>query len=74
MKAITVLGAILLIAGVAGLVFGGIRYTKSETVIDAGPIEVEAEHTKTIPIAPAAGAVAVIAGIVLVGLGSRRSG
>ncbi len=73
MKASTTLGAILLIAGVAGLVFEGIRYTTKDTVVDAGPIEIEAEHTRTIPIAPAVGVIAVVAGIVLVGVGARRS-
>ena len=64
-----VLGAILVVLGVLALVYGGIRYTKQEKVIDVGPIEATVEHQKTVPLPPLAGAVAVVAGIILI---SRR--
>jgi len=63
------LGAILIILGVFALVYGGIRYTKREKVIDVGPIEASVEHKKTIPMPPLLGAAALIAGVVLI---SRR--
>ena len=64
-----VLGAILIVLGVLALVYGGIRYTKQEKVIDVGPIEASVEHKKTIPLPPLAGAAALVAGIILI---SRR--
>ena len=64
-----ILGAILIVVGVLALVYGGIRYTKQEKVIDVGPIEASVEHKKTIPLPPLAGAAAVVAGIILI---SRR--
>ena len=64
-----VLGAILVIVGVLALVYGGIRYTKQEKVVDVGPIEATVEHKKTIPLPPLAGAAALVAGIILI---SRR--
>ena len=64
-----ILGAILVVVGVLALVYGGIRYTKQEKVIDVGPIEASVEHKKTIPLPPLAGAAAVVAGIILI---SRR--
>ena len=64
-----VLGAILVVLGVLALVYGGIRYTKQEKVVDVGPIEASVEHKKTIPLPPLAGAAALVAGIILI---SRR--
>lgn len=64
-----ILGAILVVVGVLALVYGGIRYTKQEKVIDVGPIEASVEHKKTIPLPPLAGAAALVAGIILI---SRR--
>lgn len=63
------LGAILVVLGVLALVYGGIRYTKQEKVVDVGPIEATVEHKKTIPLPPLAGAAALVAGIILI---SRR--
>ena len=64
-----VLGAILIVLGVLALVYGDIRYTKQEKVIDVGPIEASVEHHKTFPLPPLAGAAALVAGIILI---SRR--
>ncbi len=72
MKALTMLGLILILGGIAALVFKGIRYTTHDTVIDAGPVQVEAEHKKSIPLGPVAGGAALVAGIVLVGVGRRN--
>jgi uncharacterized membrane protein HdeD (DUF308 family) len=64
------LGAILIVLGIVALVWGGISWTKREKVIDVGPIEASVEERKTIPLPPVAGAVALVAGVILV---SRRS-
>jgi len=64
-----VLGAILIVVGVLALVYGGIRYTKQDKVVDVGPIQATVEHKKTIPLPPLAGAAALVAGIILI---SRR--
>ncbi len=67
-----VIGVILIVLGVLGLLVRGITYTEEETVADIGPIEVQAEERRTIPIAPLAAGAAILAGIVLVVVGSRR--
>lgn len=71
--AITVLGIVLIIGGIAALVFKGIQYTTHDTVFDAGPVKVQAETKKTIPIEPAVGVAALVGGLVLVGIGRRRT-
>jgi hypothetical protein len=72
MKPITILGIVLVIFGVFVLAFQGITYTKTEKVIDIGPIEATAEREKTIPIHPLAGGAALAAGVILVISGAKR--
>lgn len=58
--------AVLLIAlGIVGLAYGGVSWTRRDTVIDAGPIEVTADKRETLPIPPIAGALCLVAGVVL---------
>lgn len=66
------LGIVLIVLGILGFIVGGISFTTEETVADVGPLEVEAERTRTIPITPIASGVAVLAGVVLVIAGARR--
>ena len=72
MKAITVIGVILILFGVVVLAAQGITYTQTEKVLDIGPIQATTQRQKKIPIGPFAGGVAVVAGIVLVVVGSKR--
>jgi hypothetical protein len=71
MKAATVVGIILIVVGLVALAYQGITYTTKEKVVDLGPLKVEAEKEKTIPLPPVVGAVAVAAGVILVFLGRR---
>ena len=66
--------AIILIAlGIAALAYQGITYTTREKVIDIGPIHMTAEKTKTIPLPPILGAIALVGGIVLLVVGSKKA-
>ncbi len=71
MKPITIVGIVLILGGIAALMFGGITYTKKETVLDLGPIEMEAESKESVPIPEIAAILAAIAGIGLVVIGAR---
>ena len=73
MRGIMILGVVLIVLGVVALAWQGITYTKKEKVVDIGPLKVEAEREKTIPLPPILGGVAVAAGVVLVVVGSRRA-
>lgn len=68
-----VLGVILIILGLLGFILGGITYTQTETVADLGPLEIEAQQERTVPITPIASGAAVVAGIVLVVVDRRKS-
>lgn len=73
MKPITIVGILLIIGGIAALVFGGITYTKRETVLDIGPIEMEAKSKESIAIPEIAAIIAAVAGVGLVIVGTRRA-
>jgi hypothetical protein len=69
---IKTLGIILLFLGIGVIIFQGIRSTRREKVLDAGPIEI----TKKVETSDnwqlyAAGGIAVVAGLILV-LASRK--
>jgi len=69
MRAIAVVGFILIIVGIVSLAYGGFTYTKEETVVKVGPLEVQAEQKRRFPISPLAGGIMVVGGLVLVVLG-----
>ena len=71
MNATTVVGIVLIVLGVIALAYQGITYTRTERVVDLGPLKVEAQREKTIPLPPVLGGVAVAAGVVLLIVGSR---
>jgi hypothetical protein len=73
MRPAVILGLLLIVIGVLALVYQGISYTEKETVVDLGPIEATTEETKTIPLPPILGGVALAAGTVLVIVGNRKA-
>jgi uncharacterized membrane protein HdeD (DUF308 family) len=72
MKPLTLLGIALIILGVVAFAYQGITYTTREKVVDIGPLEASVEKTKTIPLPPILGALALAGGVALVIVGSRR--
>lgn len=72
MQGMKLLGVILLVAGLAGLAWPVISYTKTEKVVDLGPIEVTAEREKRVPVPPIVGGLAAVAGLVIIVTSSRK--
>lgn len=68
-----VIGIILLVLGAISLGYGGFTYTKKETALEVGPVQVdvEKEHHVNIPVWGGVGAI-VLGGLMLVVGGSRR--
>jgi hypothetical protein len=73
MKPLSLIGIVLIVVGLAALVYQGITYTSRETVVDIGPIHATAEREKTLPLPPIVGVVSVAGGIALLIAGRRRS-
>jgi hypothetical protein len=63
---------VLIVAGALMLAYPAIRYTTRETVVDVGPIEVTTDETKTIPLPPILGGVAIGLGLILLVTGRKR--
>ena len=72
MKIATVIGVILVVIGIVALAYQGITYTTKERVVDLGPLKVETEREKTIPLPPVVGVAALVGGIVLLVISGRR--
>ena len=73
MKTTTIAGIVLILLGVVALMYQGITYTKTEKLLDIGPIHATTETQKTIPLPPVVGGLALVGGIVVLVLGARRS-
>ncbi|MGE0087361.1 MAG: DUF3185 domain-containing protein [Desulfococcaceae bacterium] len=65
MRITTVIAIALIVLGIAAFGYQGISYTTREKVVDIGPLEMTAEKTRTFPLPPIAGGIALAGGIVL---------
>jgi hypothetical protein len=71
MKPLALVGVVLIVLGLVALAYQGISYTTKEKVVDIGPLKVEAEKERTIPLPPVVGGVAIVVGLALVVLARR---
>lgn len=65
MKPLLIASIILVVLGVVALTYQGITYTTTEKAFDFGPLQITAERTHTIPLAPFLGVLAVAGGVAL---------
>lgn len=72
MKTPLVVALILFALGVAAFAYQGLSYTSSEKIIDIGALQVTADTTKTLPLPPIVGAIAIFSGIVVLVMGTRK--
>jgi len=66
------IGIILIVVGIIAFAYHGISITTREKVVDLGPVQVTADKTRTLPLTPIAGGVALVGGIVLLVMGSKK--
>lgn len=72
MKPLSIIGAILIVAGIAGFIFGGINYSETETVAEIGNVELQDTDDKRLNISPYASGAILATGLVLLVLGVRK--
>jgi len=72
MNARYLVGSLLLVIGLVSLLLGGFRWTQQKTVIDVGPLKATTEEHKTVPIPPVIGGLALVGGILLLVVPTRR--
>jgi hypothetical protein len=72
MTAARIAGMVLIVVGLVGILWGGFSWTREKTVVDVGPFKATTQERETIPFPPVAGAIALVAGVVLLVLPGRR--
>jgi hypothetical protein len=73
MKGLAILGIVLLLGGLAALIWPAITITRTEKAVDLGPIEVQTEDKDTLPLPPVFGIAAAAAGVTLIAISKRRA-
>jgi hypothetical protein len=72
MKPLAIAGVLLVVLGLAALVYQGVSYTSRETIIDIGPVRATADRERTLPLPPVVGILAVAGGVVLLVASARK--
>ncbi|WP_029286298.1 hypothetical protein [Pedobacter sp. R20-19] len=65
-------GLVLIIAGIAMLIWTGFSYTKKEKIVDAGPIQISADREKSVNWPPYAGGIILVAGVIVFVTSKRK--
>ena len=66
------LGILLIVVGALMLAYGGFSYTKDNTAVKIGPVELSVKEKKTVDFPHWAGIGAVVVGGLLLVLGGKR--
>jgi uncharacterized membrane protein YidH (DUF202 family) len=72
MKAISLVGVLLIVVGVLVLAYQGINYTRQKKVLDVGSVHLTTETHERIPLPPILGGLALVGGVVLLVVGARN--
>jgi hypothetical protein len=72
MNPIKVVAVLLLIAGVLILAYGGFSYTKENTAVKVGPVELSVKEKETVNFPVWAGVGAIVVGGLLLVFGGKR--
>lgn len=71
MKALTLIGIVLILLGGLALAYQGFTYVSRETVAQVGPVQVLADRERTVWLPPVVGGLAIVGGIALLIVGAR---
>lgn len=72
MRAITVVGLVLIVLGILALVYQGIPYKTEPDTIRVGPMQTSIETKRVIAVPPVVGGLVLAGGVVLVALGLKK--
>jgi hypothetical protein len=65
LSAIKIVAILLIVAGIAGLIYGKFTYTKSTHDVNLGPIDLSVKEKKTVNVPLWAGIATIVAGGLL---------
>jgi uncharacterized membrane protein HdeD (DUF308 family) len=66
------IGVVLIVAGVAALAFGGFSFTKETPRAQIGPLKISTQEKENVNIPSWAGLAAIIAGVVLLVVPTKK--
>ncbi len=72
MNAVKIMGILLIVAGIAGLLYGSFSYTKETHDLKLGPLEMSVAEKQTVNIPVWAGVGAIVGGGVLLLYASKQ--
>lgn len=72
MNPLKLIGVALIVAGALGLMYGGFSYTKDTTAVKVGPLELSVKEKETVNVPLWAGVGAIVAGGLLLVMGSKK--
>lgn len=71
MNPLRIVAVVLVVAGVLALVYGGFSYTREDTAVKLGPLELKVAQKETVNVPVWAGVGAIAAGVLLLAFGGR---
>jgi uncharacterized iron-regulated membrane protein len=71
MRPTSIVGLLLIAAGLVMLLMGGFSYSKSEKVLDVGPLEATVQRKERVPIPPLLGGLVLAGGVALLLVGRK---
>jgi len=66
-------GILLIVLGVAGILYGGFSYTTHKKAVDLGPVQIDRSENHSVPIPPLLGIVALAGGGALLYFGAKSN-
>jgi hypothetical protein len=63
------IAVLLIVVGLAGLLYGGFSYTREKKVVDLGPVEVTKQEHERLPLSPIVGGLILVSGVWLLASG-----
>ena len=72
MKATQIVGILLIVAGVAGLIFGGFSYTKDTTAMKIGPMELKVQEQESVVVPVVVSGLSIAIGALLMFAGRMK--
>jgi hypothetical protein len=76
MKPMLAIGLLFLVLGVVGLIYLGMNGALThDTLVKAGPVAVEVEHQRPVPVVPILAVISTVGGaaLLVIGISRRRS-
>lgn len=67
-----IFGVVLIVVGIAMMIFTGFNFTEKEKVVDLGPLEINKENEKHVGWPTYAGGIVAVAGVALLITGLKK--